>query len=138
MYIVLFAEFMGRTGGYEEYRYNLIPFHEIKRYLPYLGQKSTLGVLAFTNIVGNVLIFIPFGFFVPVVLGNRVKLIKTVSLTLSFSATIEIVQLICMVGTCDIDDCLLNTIGGLIGYMGYYLYKLIHKKQTEMSGMEKE
>lgn len=125
MYLVLFAEFMGRAEGYTTYRYNFIPFHEIMRFLPYIGQNSTLGAFAFVNIIGNILIFIPYGIAMPVLSNERVKCISTCVLALSLSVSIEIIQLIGKAGTCDVDDCLLNTLGALIGYICYISIKKI-------------
>lgn len=45
----------------QEYHYNLVLFKEIKRFWNYRGQ---LGAFAtFTNLFGNIVIFLPFGFF---------------------------------------------------------------------------
>lgn len=51
---------MGRAGT-ESYRYNLIPFDEIRRYIKYRHVVGNVTYLK--NIWGNILIFIPFGFF---------------------------------------------------------------------------
>ena len=61
VYFLIFSERYGREPGSGSYQYNLVPFQEIRRFWEYRGQ---LGFLAsFTNLFGNVLIFIPFGFF---------------------------------------------------------------------------
>ena len=45
-----------------EYHYNLVPFQEIQRFWNY---RDMLGWVAYANLFGNVIIFIPFGFFMP-------------------------------------------------------------------------
>lgn len=47
----------------EEYRYNLVLFKEIKRFWQYREQLGWYAM--FTNLFGNVIIFMPFGFFLP-------------------------------------------------------------------------
>lgn len=90
---------------------NFIPFKEIFRYD--IGSR-----LFVKNIIGNVLLFLPYGYFVSYYLKNK-KILPTTFLTLLISITIEIVQL--NIGrTFDIDDIILNTIGGILGY-GIYI-----------------
>ena len=61
LYFLIFSDWYGRTGIGEEYRYNLILFKEIRRFVEY---RETLGLFAvFTNLFGNILIFLPYGFF---------------------------------------------------------------------------
>lgn len=62
-YFLIFSDWYGRTGEMQEYHYNLVLFREIKRFWNYREQ---LGVFAtFTNLFGNIVIFLPFGFFLP-------------------------------------------------------------------------
>lgn len=90
---------------------NFIPFKEIFRYN--IGSR-----LFVKNIIGNVLLFLPYGYFISFYLKNK-KIIPSTILTLVVSTTIEIVQL--NIGrTFDVDDIILNTIGGIIG-SGIYI-----------------
>lgn len=64
-YLLFFSERYGRTDASEEYHYNLVLFKEIRRFYQYreiLGMQSVL-----VNLVGNVVAFMPFGFFLPVI-----------------------------------------------------------------------
>lgn len=65
VYFLLFAEEYGRRNFFElDYRYNLVPFQEIRRFWIY---REKVGFLAaFLNLAGNVIGFLPFGFIVPV------------------------------------------------------------------------
>ena len=69
------------------------------------------------NVVGNILMFLPFGFFVSYYLkANKVG--YPLVLTLIVSLTIELVQL--KIGRVfDIDDVILNVIGGFCGFLIY-------------------
>ena len=81
------------------------------------------------NIIGNVVAFIPFGIFLPVLSHRRIKLIATTLYSFSLSLAIELTQLITMVGSCDVDDLILNCLGGLTGYIIYAVwYKIIRRE----------
>ncbi|MGN0335245.1 MAG: VanZ family protein [Lachnospiraceae bacterium] len=112
-YFLFFAENYGRAPGRGEYRYNLIPFHEIERFWKY---RSILGIHSFYNLVGNVLCFVPAGFFVPILRTRRRRVCYTFCVVFQMSLLIELIQLVTKVGSFDVDDIILNTLGGLLGY----------------------
>ena len=117
VYFTIFAESMGRTVPIvsSSYRYNLVPLKEIKRFLcntDTLGWKPVI-----LNVVGNVVAFIPFGYFLPRLFKYRIKFIRAALITFDLSLAIEIIQLLTRVGSLDVDDLFLNTIGGVIGYI---------------------
>ena len=94
---------------------NFIPFKEMLRYE--FGTK-----LFFKNVIGNMLMFIPFGFFTSYFLKLK-KIYSIFLLTLLTSITIETTQL--LIGRVfDIDDIFLNIIGGIVGY---FIFKIIYK-----------
>lgn len=113
-YFLFFAENCGREFGQEIYRYNLVPFREIKRFWRH---RDVLGIHSFYNLAGNILGFMPAGFFIPVLWKNRRGFLFTVCVTFEMSFLVEIVQLITRVGTFDVDDLILNTMGGVLGYL---------------------
>ena len=98
---------------------NFVPFKEIFRYK--IGSRLFL-----KNVLGNILLFLPYGFFASYYLSEeRPKLI--VFLTLIGSVTIEVVQM--SIGRVfDVDDILLNTLGGFIGFYVYLLFVNISKR----------
>ena len=66
--------------------------------------------------------FIPFGLFVAYLLKTR-KVLPTLFITIVTSSVIEYTQL--KIGrTFDIDDILLNLIGGFIGYFIYLMFNV--------------
>lgn len=70
------------------------------------------------NIVGmslNILMFIPFGAFLPIYFGRFRKMSTTVLAGTFMSLTIEVLQLFTFRLT-DIDDLIMNTLGTLLGY----------------------
>ncbi len=89
---------------------SLIPFTTIRSYIKYSGIFHAL-----LNILGNVILFIPIGFIFPLILIRYRDLKKIAVLSISISLFIEFIQF--FVGrSCDIDDLILNFIGGIIGY----------------------
>ena len=84
------------------------------------------GILTVTGITGpidtmlNIILFVPLGFFLPL-LYEKYNKIKSVVLTgFLFSLSIEIIQMFDW-GSSDINDLMTNTIGACLGYLIYYL-----------------
>lgn len=126
IYFLFFAELFDRIPSYD-YRYNLVPFKEITRFIKYSG---VLGIRTVAiNILGNVLAFIPFGAALASISKSRVGFVMVTVYSAAFSIAVELVQLVTRVGCCDIDDVILNTIGGMAGYLIYFLVKSRGKKQ---------
>lgn len=124
-YFLFFSEEMGRTYSERAYHYNLVPFKEIGRFIKYwrvLGMKAVL-----LNIVGNVAAFVPFGIFLPIYSARSRKLWRTTYYSFELSLLVELLQLITKVGSFDVDDLLLNTLGGLIGFLIYQLMVCVRK-----------
>lgn len=95
---------------------NLRLFSEILRYD--FGSR-----LFFKNIIGNVLMFVPYGFFASLYIELKSPL-KAFILIFVASLSIEITQLV--IGRVfDVDDILLNVTGGMLGYLLYIItYKI--------------
>ncbi len=95
---------------------NFIPFQEMTRYA--IGSKAF-----FYNVVGNIVLFVPFGYFVSDYLkAKRVPHILVVSIIISLTA--ELIQY--KIGRAfDVDDIILNVIGSIIGFMGYISVRAI-------------
>ena len=106
----------------QDYNYglsNYIPFREMFRYE--IGSR-----LFIKNIIGNILLFLPYGYFTADYLKSK-KILSICFLTMLVSLTIEFVQL--NIGrTFDIDDVILNTLGGMCGYLLYRLIERIKDK----------
>ena len=127
VYLLFLSESLGRGSGLEEARYNLVPLREIRRFLKYRAQLGTAAVYA--NLAGNVLLFIPFGAILPVLHRNLRSLLKIMLLSALLSAVVETVQLLTRTGACDVDDILLNTLGGVLGYFVFAVCNVIRRKK---------
>lgn len=133
IYLVFFAESMGRAGRNPgEYAYNLELFREIKRFYIYREQLG-MQVVAL-NLAGNILAFVPFGFMLPVVIRRRRCLSKVCALSFMLSLGIETIQLVFKVGSFDVDDLLLNTVGGFLGYVIYRIVQTIRIRRKPSAG----
>lgn len=126
VYFVFFAEMFGRTGISREYRYNLVPFKEIKRFIVHFHQLGIMSVML--NIAGNIAAFMPFGYCLPMVTEHKTKFFSVFIYTFALSLSIELIQLVSRVGSCDVDDLILNTLGGVLGYICFCLVKRLMSK----------
>ena len=127
IYFLIFSDWYGRTGEMQEYHYNLVLFKEIKRFWEYRDQVGMFAM--FTNLFGNVIIFMPFGFFMQMASKYR-SLFSTVFYSFGLSLCVETFQLVTKVGSFDVDDLLLNTIGGLAGYILFIICAAIRRRHV--------
>lgn len=128
VYFLIFSDWYGRTGTMDEYHYNLVLFREIKRFWNY---REEVGLFAmFTNLFGNVIIFIPFGFFMPMASKYR-SIFSALFYSFGLSLCVETFQLITKVGSFDVDDLLLNTVGGLVGYLIFVLGEALRRRHVK-------
>lgn len=126
VYFLFFAEEYGRQQlGIGEYRYNLVPFTEIRRFWIYREQVGVFA--AFLNLAGNVVGFMPFGFLLPVMSEGRRRFRATVPLGFLLSLGVEVIQLFTRVGSFDVDDLLLNTLGVILGYLLFLILNRIRR-----------
>ena len=101
--ISFFSEEYGRVTAEERvYRYNLVPFVEIRRFWIYRKQLGMFALI--TNLFGNVIGFIPYGFILPVIAHKCRNGLFIVASGFSLSLLVETVQLIAKVGCFDVDD----------------------------------
>ena len=103
---------------------NLIPFRTLRLF----GELLVSGVrsyirMAVINLGGNVIMFIPLGFLLPRVFPHLTSLPRVLLVTAVLITAVEITQLFTLVGSCDIDDLILNIIGSAIGYRFHLIAK---------------
>ena len=103
--IALFR-FLGNDPGS-----NLVPFRSIIR-------DWTIGGWPFViNFVGNIVAFVPMGLLPPFIFERRVRLWHVLVFSLGLSLVIEGGQLSSGRRTPDVDDLILNSLGGCVGYL---------------------
>lgn len=101
---------------------NLTPFKTIHMYIKYRDRLNS-----FENLFGNVLLFVPFGLFFGYFIRSKCKIIAAFLGCFLFSFGIELFQLVSGFGVFDVDDILLNVIGGMFGYLIYRFMILPNK-----------
>ncbi|MFC4354977.1 VanZ family protein [Chryseomicrobium palamuruense] len=75
------------------------------------------------NLGGNVVGFIPFGLMLPLLFRHKPYFLLTVIYGFLFSLGLELAQWFMAVGSFDVDDLFLNTIGVIVGYI---VFRVLH------------
>lgn len=97
---------------------NFTLFKTIKMYIDYSYKLNS-----FENLVGNVVVFIPFGFLLPYVIKHGRNFFVMLIHAFLFVTGIEVFQLFSAFGAFDVDDILLNCFGAVLGYLVYLGYE---------------
>ncbi|WP_052380665.1 VanZ family protein [Paenibacillus camerounensis] len=75
-------------------------------------------VTKLVNFAGNIALFMPYGIFIALLSSNRqLSWFGVMIRSFGLSAVLECAQGLFSIGTFDVDDLLLNTLGGLLGYV---------------------
>ena len=110
IYILLLYELLTRAELNTVRGYNLVPFSEMFRYE--IGSTSF-----YLNVVGNIVIFIPFGYLISTYIKPK-RILSILIVSFISSATVEFVQL--FIGrSFDVDDIILNSLGAIIVFLIY-------------------
>lgn len=131
--IVLFWElFLGKYRSHGGPRqYNLTPLKTIGGYIEF--SKSLAESVLLINLAGNIVAFMPLGFLLPLAFYRTNRWTAIVRITLFTSITAEICQFIFNVGSLDIDDVLLNTLGGVMGYLVYRYFSFLRRDDGSLN-----
>lgn len=126
VYLLFLSDGFGRMQVRSDVYRNYIPFTEIKRFLGMMGSSP---VYALMNLCGNVAIFMPFGALIRWVINRKIHWYQAVYYTFLLSLSVEVLQRVSRVGSFDVDDIILNTLGGLFGFWVYCLLKFVNKRR---------
>jgi len=108
---------------------NLTPFQEIKRDWHSLSVHHRSGTAI--HLVGNILAFVPFGVWVTCMVRHSFFAgIHVLFLSFLLSLGYEVTQLLTGMGIFDVDDLMLNSLGGMIGYLVYTVLLVMNKLFT--------
>ena len=109
-YIFLLFQLLTKVEMNSNSGFNIIPFQEIFRYE--VGSR-----LFIFNVFGNIMAFVLFGLIVSSYIKPK-TVVPPIIISLLVSVTVEFVQL--NIGrSFDVDDIILNVVGGLIGFLLY-------------------
>ena len=96
--------------------------HEVVLFLFVIFVVGLASQTIIPNFLGNIILFMPFGFIIPLLWKVSDK--KVIVIGFCSSLFIEVCQLFLTRGT-DVDDLILNTLGVVFGLL---FYKLLYKK----------
>ncbi len=75
---------------------------------------------SFKNLAGNILLFMPLGLLYPLCRKRKVNFLEAFIVIVGTTCAIELMQFLFLASRRgDIDDIILNSIGGIIGYLIY-------------------
>lgn len=117
---LLFLQRVDTGGTIVEQNWNFVPLKTLKLYWKLLSSGNEYYVRqAVINLVGNVVMFIPLGFFLPVVWKPLRKFWLCLLCAFGIVVLVELIQWLTGLGSCDVDDLVLNIPGVIIGYWVY-------------------
>jgi glycopeptide antibiotics resistance protein len=120
---------LSRVSLLEHRSINLIPFYSIKEYI--FSNSATIKRFAFSNVGGNIIIFVPLGTYLSLFKDNK-RVITNLLFIFIVSLFIEIIQGFLGIGAADIDDIILNCLGGLVGILGYKFLLFILRDEKKL------
>ena len=104
------------------YTANFTLFKTIRMYIDYAYKLNS-----FENLVGNIVLFIPFGFLLPLCMKQGCNFFVMLLNAFLFVLGIEVFQLFSAFGAFDVDDILLNCFGAMLGYL---MFRLLERKKA--------
>ena len=108
VYMMLALALLSRTPA--DIRIDLVP-----------GGTWDGGLRSEVYIIENIIFFIPYGFLLPASFKRLRSFITIFLICFISSFFIELAQLIFCLGRCQMDDLLANVLGGIIGYILFYI-----------------
>ena len=119
------------TNEYKHYKVsdgwshaNLTPFSTIRLF----SSKRVSSEYSYKNIGGNIIGFIPIGILLPLLFSFFRKFGWLVGAVFLLSLLFELTQLVGGIGVFDVDDLILNTTGGMIGWLFYIAGAFVSRK----------
>lgn len=106
---------------------NFTPFKTIKMYIDYSYKLNSV-----ENLAGNVLVFVPLGFLIPLVAKEGENFFVMLLNAFVFVLGIEVFQLFSAFGAFDVDDILLNCLGASLGFGVYRLMRFWQGKHKKI------
>jgi len=114
---------------------NKVPFRTINLF--YKSYQRNSATAAY-NLWGNLLGFIPFGILFPLALPWFRQGLKTFAAVFFLSLGFETFQLYTGLGVFDVDDLLLNTVGGVLGYFLFWIDSRVRKRGSGSTDSERQ
>ena len=122
IWLLYFDGFYNRSGLETDFqtwfslKTNFVPFATIDRYLRNISNNVQIGS-AMVNLFGNLAAFMPMGLFFPLLFPPMRRAWIFIPALIVILVGVEGMQLLLRVGSCDVDDVILNLTGALIIYV---------------------
>lgn len=133
------GKFLIEISTYNSRGLNIIPFKTILDYLT--GSNDFYGdanlTIRIVNLLGNICLFVPFGFLFPMIFNKFSKIQITLSFGILLSVFIEVMQFF-IKRSSDIDDIILNCIGVFLGFMCYKTLSVLSIRYCMLEAICKE
>jgi len=112
---------------------NLRPFHTIE----FMYRAKYLSTeFQYKNLGGNLLGFTPLGIVLPLLFRRLRSFFRVIAVVFAISLCFEIIQLCTGLGIFDVDDLILNTAGGMIGFIIHFCATLIYRQPLVKTSAE--
>lgn len=108
---------------------NFKPFVSIHSYIQNL-RTMDFGDFSFVQLIGNTFMMFPLGVFLPCFWKKQKKFGVFVLTCFLSILCVEILQVLTLLGSFDVDDLILNMIGCSIGFLSYHLLNAILTRVT--------
>lgn len=104
---------------------HFVPFGTIRSQLAFGLEYSEA-----RQLIGNVVLFVPFGFLLPAAVPTRRRLWVTLVVAAGLSVLIESLQAILPEHATDVDDVILNTTGAALGSLAFWIIAWMARQRT--------
>ena len=130
VYFMFFGFGRSQLAQIHEYRYWLIP-DQIPLWLPRSFSIETIKLWIFA--LGNLLTFVPFGLLVPMVFKKQIKtFFNFIILFVFFIFCMEFMQMVTYLGSFDVTDIMVNTMGATIGFCSYKVSERMNASRKKL------
>ncbi len=107
-----------------------LSMEKLINWVPYVFTNKTV----FTNVFGNILLYIPIGFF----FRSKTNAINAIVFSFVIIGIIEVIQAKMNLGVFDVGDIFLNLLGVCFGYICYMIWRwYLWQKETKMEKFKK-
>lgn len=104
------------------YNSNFIPFKTVLEYAEHIKNETVNFDSIMWNLLGNLILYLPFGGFLPLIFSKLRSFKKTICVSLAVIFLAELSQMLFKYGRFDVDDIILNTAGAAVGYLIWKLF----------------
>lgn len=111
---------------------NLVPLQTLRQYWGLLMSDNAYYVRhAIVNLAGNVVLFVPLGWLLPWIWYSFSRFWRISLFGIILMASVEAVQYATGLGSCDVDDLILNVFGIMLGYWIWRIGKRLYRKNSD-------